>query len=123
MFGHFYLQRDAALQAATTDLAGPYADRERSAAQLEYARELLADVLNRAAALRALGNAWFLLDLDAQHHADQPGADMEADEALRGFGVAAREFFEGDCDEARIRGCRARLFADIGDDRVSSDLA
>lgn len=114
MFGQSYLQRDAALQAAT--------GAEQCAGRLEYASQVLADLLNRAAALDALGMVWFGLDLDASHHANEPGAGIEADEALRAFAVAAHDFLEGDCAEARIRGRRARLFADVGDDRLDVEI-
>jgi hypothetical protein len=104
MFGRYYQQRDAALQAAT--------GTGQRRLQLEYASELLSELLNRASVLEDAGMSWF----DRSHGADDQ--DPETQSRLHRFAMAAMEFLDGDCQEARVRGRRLRLFAETADRRV-----
>lgn len=69
-----------------------------------YARELLAEILNRAKVVHEL--ALYCL---------QVGDGAERVERLEGLFRATLLFVGRDCEEARLRGCRGQLFADAGE--------
>ncbi len=90
MFGAHRYQCDESLKSEEPSLAK---------AQLEYAEELLAELLNRASSLYWCG--WWPV---GQIRDDNP----EHVRALEDL-YEAVELFLHDCDEARIRARRARL--------------
>lgn len=96
MFGQFTVRRDQDLVAA----------KDPQAAQLFYARELLAEVLNRASILGE-GPYWVAFERHLRSEERRP-VDPEYVSALENLAGAVRLFLE-DCDEARVRARRARL--------------
>ena len=92
MFGPFYEVRDQ-------QVAGRRGEQATSRGR--YARELLAELLDRAEVVEA---AWWGL----YHAAHSDG--LGRTEATHGL-IRAVEMFLKDADEARTRGLRARLFA------------
>jgi hypothetical protein len=93
MFGRWYSKRDVELQ-----------DRGISGESC-YAGHLLADILNRAAGLAG--------PMGYCEKVDYP-------EAVDAFCAAVRAFLD-DCEEARIRGRRARLFCEDSNGVLCAD--
>lgn len=91
MFGQFYHQRDQAVSGKPS---------ERTTTRLEYAAELLAELLNRAENL--YDGQW--------RRAFEVNKEDAVDylEAMEKFFLAGRAFLH-DCTEARVRAQRVRL--------------
>jgi hypothetical protein len=93
MFSHWYATKDAALmKGGTTE-------------QLDYAMELLAEVLNRS---RALGNLYLMVYERKLARGDEPGNETDyldsVDTLMHSLGI-----FTQDMDEALTRARRAGL--------------
>jgi hypothetical protein len=93
MFSHWYATKDAALMKGGTP------------EQLEYARELLAEVLNRS---RALGNLYHMVYERKLDRGEEPGGEMDYQESLDTL-MHSVGIFTQDMDEALARARRAGL--------------
>ena len=96
MFGQFYDQRDRSLKQGGTET------------QQSYAEELLAELLNRARVLETLMDHCRHLRREAL---EDRGLEDEYHDGMERT-VQAVEVFLLDVHEARVRGRRARLFAE-----------